>query len=59
MESDGKPIHEYLLKHGYIIRPGFLLGIPGWIRVSIGIEEDNREFCELLFRAMEERDSKM
>lgn len=59
VKGDDKPIHEYLLKHGYIIRPGFLLGIPGWIRVSIGIKEDNREFCELLFRAMEERDSKM
>lgn len=57
VKGDDKPIHEYLLKHGYIIRPGFLLGIPGWLRISIGRKEENREFCELLCEAIEKRDS--
>ncbi|AYE34127.1 histidinol-phosphate transaminase [Clostridium septicum] len=59
VKGDDKPIHEYLLKHGYIIRPGFLLGIPGFIRVSIGTEEENKEFCKLLFLAIQERDLKV
>lgn len=56
VNGDDKPIHEYLLKQGYIIRPGFLLDMPGWIRVSLGTKEQNREFCELLSEAIEERD---
>ncbi|GAB6168488.1 histidinol-phosphate transaminase [Clostridium carnis] len=56
VKGDDKPIHEFLLRHGYIIRPGYLLGVPGWIRVSLGTKENNREFCELLWEAMEERD---
>lgn len=57
VNGDDKFIYEYLLKQGYIIRPGYLLGIPGWVRVSIGTKEQNREFCELLWEAIEERDS--
>lgn len=59
VKGDDKPIHEYLLKHGYIIRPGFLLDMPGWIRVSLGTKEQNREFCELLCEAIENRDSNL
>lgn len=58
VKGDDKPIHEFLLKNGYIIRPGFLLGMPGWIRVSFGLSEQNREFLELLSEALEIRDSK-
>ncbi len=58
VRGDDKSIHEYLLQRGYIIRPGFLLDMPGWLRVSIGTKEENREFCKLLGEAIEERDSK-
>lgn len=58
VKGDDKPIHEYLLRHGYIIRPGYLLDMPGWIRVSLGTEEQNIEFCKLLKDAIEERDNK-
>ena len=57
VNSDDKPIHEYLLSHGYIIRPGYLLGMPGWIRVSLGTKEQNIEFCELLGEAIKDRDN--
>ncbi|WP_288222314.1 histidinol-phosphate transaminase [uncultured Clostridium sp.] len=56
VNGDDKPIHEYLLKHGYIIRPGYLLDMPGWIRVSLGTNEQNLEFTNLLKEAIEERD---
>lgn len=58
VKGEDKLIHEYLLKHGYIIRPGILLDMPGWIRISIGTKDQNREFCELLNEAIEVRDSK-
>jgi histidinol-phosphate/aromatic aminotransferase/cobyric acid decarboxylase-like protein len=29
-----------LLRHGVIVRPGENLGVPGWIRVSVGTSED-------------------
>ena len=57
VNGDDKPIHEYLLSHGYIIRPGYLLGMPGWIRVSLGTKEQNIEFCELLGEAIKDRDN--
>ncbi|WP_195264423.1 histidinol-phosphate transaminase [Clostridium sp. 1001275B_160808_H3] len=56
VNGDDKPIHEYLLRHGYIIRPGYLLDMPGWIRVSIGTKDQNVEFCKLLYDAIKERD---
>nr|WP_209741074.1 histidinol-phosphate transaminase [Clostridium tertium] len=56
VNGDDRPIHEYLLRHGYIIRPGYLLDMPEWIRVSVGTKEQNVEFCELLYNAIKERD---
>lgn len=56
VNGDDKPIHENLLRHGYIIRPGHLLDMPKWIRVSIGSREQNEEFCKLLYDAIKERD---
>lgn len=56
VNGDDKPINDYLLRHGYIIRPGYLLDMPGWIRVSLGTEEQNLEFCMLLEEAIKERD---
>lgn len=58
VNGDDRPIHEYLLRHGYIIRPGYLLDMPGWIRVSFGTKEQNIEFCKLLRMSIEKRDNK-
>ncbi len=58
VDGDDKKIYEYLLAKGFIIRPGFLLGMPGWIRISIGLEVDNKELIELLEEAIEYRDNK-
>ena len=56
VNGDDIPIDEYLLNHGFIIRPGYLLDMPGWIRVSLGTNEQNLEFTNLLKEAIEERD---
>ena len=48
INGDDKKISDYLLANGYIIRAGFLLGCEGYIRVSIGKEEENIEILELL-----------
>lgn len=57
VNGNDKIIHEYLLKKGFIIRPGFLLKMPGWIRVSIGKAEDNKEFIRLLKEEIKYRDN--
>lgn len=55
IEGNDKKIYEHLLKKGFIIRPGFLLGMSGWIRVSIGLENDNKEFIGLLEEAIKNK----
>lgn len=50
-----KELFPYLMKKGFIIRPGFLLGIPGWIRFSFGTKEENREFAQLLIDYLKEK----
>ena len=45
---DDKDVFNNLLKRGIIIRPGHLLGMPGWIRVSIGTMQENEKFIEVL-----------
>ena len=48
INGNDKKISDYLLANGYIIRAGFLLGCEGYIRISIGKEEENIEILELL-----------
>lgn len=48
VECDDKDLFDYLLKKGYIVRPGYLLGIPKWLRISIGKEKDNKELIKLV-----------
>lgn len=45
---EDKFIFNELLKRGIIIRPGFLLGMPGWLRVTIGTMEQNKAFINAL-----------
>jgi len=45
---DDKEIFNGLIKRGIIIRPGHLLGMPGWMRVSIGTMRENEKFIEKL-----------
>lgn len=52
VKGQDKFLFDYLLKKGIIIRPGFLLGVPGWLRVSIGTEYQNKRFIEELKQGM-------
>lgn len=44
----GTEVSQYLLKNGFIIRPGELLGYPNTIRITIGTEEDMIQLQHLL-----------
>ena len=48
VNGDDKKLANFLLSKGFIIRPGYLLGCEGYIRVSMGTEEENKEFLELV-----------
>ncbi|WP_153732223.1 histidinol-phosphate transaminase [Sporosarcina obsidiansis] len=37
---------ERLLQHGYIVRSGNLLGTPGYVRITVGTEQQNTGFFE-------------
>ena len=45
---DDKEIFNKLMRKGIIIRPGYLLGMPGWMRISIGTMKENETFIEML-----------
>ncbi len=52
--GDSAALTEALMARGVIVRPGENLGMPGWIRVSVGAREDLDRFEE----AMERVDSR-
>ncbi|MDF2882842.1 MAG: histidinol-phosphate transaminase [Clostridiaceae bacterium] len=51
-KTDDKNVFENLLKLGIIIRPGYLLGMEGWIRVTIGTQEQNEKFISALTKVL-------
>lgn len=48
IEREDKEVFDSLLRKGVIIRPGSLLGMPKWLRVTIGSMEQNKVFIEEL-----------
>jgi histidinol-phosphate aminotransferase len=47
-ESAGARINLALLKKGIIVRPVGGYGLPQWLRVSIGLPEENAGFINAL-----------
>lgn len=45
---DADKTSHYLLKHGFIVRSGNLLGYPQTVRITIGTEEDMRDLQVVL-----------
>ena len=45
---DDKEVFNKLLAKGVIVRPGFLLCMPGWLRVTIGTAAQNELFIRVL-----------
>ncbi|MCM0651050.1 histidinol-phosphate transaminase [Clostridium swellfunianum] len=52
---DDKLVFNELLKRGIIIRPGYLLGMPGWMRITIGTEEQNKALIKALTEILNEQ----
>ena len=48
MPGDAMPYYEALLRKGVIVRPVGVYGMPKHLRISIGLEEDNRRFISAL-----------
>ncbi|HYG60041.1 MAG TPA: histidinol-phosphate transaminase [Symbiobacteriaceae bacterium] len=46
--GDDAAMFQALMAQGVIVRPGRTFAMPGWIRVSIGTEEQNRRFLAAL-----------
>lgn len=45
---DDSEVFDKLLRKGIIVRPGHLLGMPGWLRVTIGTKKQNELFIKAL-----------
>ncbi len=52
--DDSGPLVEGLLRRGVIVRPGENLGMPGWIRVSVGTADDLDRFEHALAAVLNE-----
>ena len=55
IKADSDVIFSEMMKRGFIIRSGNALGAPGYIRVTIGTEEQNRKFLSLLEEVLHEQ----
>ena len=55
VKADSNIVFEELMKRGFIIRSGAALGIPGYIRVTVGTTEQNAKFLELLDEVLKEQ----
>jgi len=50
--GDGKAVYEDLLREGVIVRHMGGYGLPGYIRVNVGIPSENSRFVESLERVL-------
>ncbi|ATP39627.1 histidinol-phosphate transaminase [Solibacillus sp. R5-41] len=48
-------VFEEMMKRGFIIRSGAALGLEGFIRVTIGTEQQNEKFLQLLAEVLKEQ----
>jgi histidinol-phosphate aminotransferase len=52
MPQGGKKIYELMLREGVIIRSMDSYGLPEYIRVNVGLQEENARFIETLKRVL-------
>ncbi len=50
--GDAENVFQELLEQGVIVRPLTGFGLPEWIRVSIGLPEENRRFLDTLAQVL-------
>jgi histidinol-phosphate aminotransferase len=53
--ADAMGVYRRLLELGVIVRPIANYNMPGWLRVSIGLEEENDKFLSALKRILGEK----
>lgn len=53
--GDADDASEFLLQHGYIIRSGNALGTPGYVRITIGTEEQNTGLLKAFTLLLQEK----
>jgi histidinol-phosphate aminotransferase len=51
----GREVYQAMLRHGVIIRAMEAYGFPDYIRVNVGLPEENRRFLETLEKVLERR----
>ncbi|MCS0583915.1 histidinol-phosphate transaminase [Massilia pinisoli] len=51
-DDAGARVNVALLKQGVIVRPVGAYGLPQWLRISIGLPEENARFVEALKKAL-------
>jgi histidinol-phosphate aminotransferase len=51
--GDAARVNQQLLRQGVIVRPIAGYGLPEWLRVSIGLPEENARFIEALGRVLD------
>ena len=52
--KDAKTVYEQLLARGYIVKGGHVLGLPGYLRVTIGTKEECEGFINTLKEVLKE-----
>lgn len=55
VKADSQLIFNELMKRGFITRSGSALGVPGYLRVTIGTKEQNEKFLALLEEVLKEQ----
>jgi histidinol-phosphate aminotransferase len=50
--GDGARVNQALLKQGVIVRPVANYGLPAWLRVTVGLPEENARFLGALANAL-------
>lgn len=50
--EDGENLYKQLMANGVIVRHGKIWGLPDYVRVSVGTEEENQFFIDVLTRLM-------
>ncbi len=53
MGRDAAPLYQALLREGVIVRPVGGYGMPTYLRVSIGLPEENRRFLDALSKVLD------
>lgn len=54
VKADSDKVFQGLMKRGFIVRSGNALGKPGYLRITIGTEEQNKELLQKLDEVLHE-----